>query len=355
VADAAFPYVESPWLYEGGDASDVVLASRARLARNIDGFPFVHASDDSKNDEVINAVAVALGEDQTTRSFRLMRGSSLEKTDARVLLEENLLPREALDEKGLAFALSPDRRISVLINQDDHLRIAAIRGGLSLSDAYTDALQVESALDQRLTFSASVELGYLSPDLDNLGTGLRASCMLHLPALAREASLEQIAAAARSARVSMRGFVGGGSGSLGDVYIFANRITLGLSETEVLDRLCGVVASLVSYEREARERLLTDSISTVEDSVFRALGLLQYSRSLSAGEAVDLLAGVRMGAAMGLCPGVELRRVTELLFLVQKFHIVKGVRSVPSSDYEGSIDEQRASLIRNYLGPSSGS
>ena len=337
------------WFTQRARDSDVVLSSRARLARNIFGhvFPLMLCAEEEElvRDEVLHAVKGLPNADQ----FDIIYLDRLEPAGRRILLERNIYSQEYSLAPKKAVAVSHDAALSVVINDEDHLRLSCVEPGLALREAHRRADELDTALEEELHFAASLEWGYLTTSVLNLGTGLRASAMAHLPALAVTNLLDKTVKTAAGMGLSVKGFFGDGSGSLGDMYQISNQFTLGTSEEEILSLVGDFMGKVADFERRARDDLVSKRRAEMEDRVYRALGTLRYCRFLSAREAIELLAKVRLGVALGLLEGLDLETVTPLLFLCQKSHIQKVLNQMDAEVDSKLVDYTRARVIRDAL------
>lgn len=228
---------------------------------------------------------------------------------------------ESTDPRGVAVA-TPAERLSIMVNEEDHLRIQAVRGGLALAEAWADADRADDLLEATLDFAYSPRFGYLTCCPTNVGTGVRMSLMLHLPGLKLTGDIERVKRAASDMNLAVRGFYGEGSEAAGDFYQISNQTTLGKSEQAILNDLaCEIIPKVVEYERLARRTLLSKRGASVEDQVYRALGLLTHARLLTAEESMQMLSHVRLGVVMGLVADVDVATVNSLMLLTQPAHL----------------------------------
>jgi protein arginine kinase len=345
LADLATPSGE--WLRGVGAEPDVVMSSRIRLARNLAGFPFhAKATEDQKAEIVARARTVAenlaLG---PRRWFVDVAASS--HLETRFLVERHLISRELAMGKGpRGAAFGSDERVSVMVNEEDHLRLQAIHSGLALEAAFEDALRLDLGFEEALPYAVSPQWGYLTACPTNVGTGLRASVMLHLPALVYAKQMEKVFQAAARTNLAVRGFYGEGTMASGDFYQISNQVTLGLDEKDVLRSLHRMLPTIVQYEREVRQHLLDQRRTKLEDKVHRALAVLRAARTLTSEEAMEMLSAVRLGVVLGLLPSPDVKAVNELFVLVQPAHLQKLSRKELDPDER---DVQRAALLRQRL------
>ncbi len=336
------------WLRGKGPRSEIVISSRVRLARNLDGFPFLTRATDDQKLEIVQRVRAPLEQlDLQTRPFYVdLDGAN--DVQSGFLVERHLISRELQHGRGpRGVAFGSNEMVSVMVNEEDHIRIQAIRSSLCLEDTYRLALNVDLALERELDFAASQRYGYLTACPTNVGTGLRASVMLHLPAMVRMKQIEKLFNAARKTGLTVRGFYGEGTMASGDLYQISNQVTLGVTEEEILEELERILPKILDYERRCREELLSERRQLrLEDSCHRGLATLRAARILSTEEAMQNLSVVRLGIVSGLLGDVRLERINELFVLVQPAHIqtIRGRVIDPPER-----DAVRAEYVREHL------
>jgi protein arginine kinase len=332
------------WFQEPGNEYDVVIASRVRLSRNLVGHPFPHILKSEEEEAVRSQIVAAF----SSIGFDCAVLEDLPKTERRMLLERNYISRDFASQTQKSCVLSPDRSVSGMVNDVDHLRMSVIHGGLALSACWELADEVDSRLEEMLEYAASLEWGYLNAELTNCGTGLRSSVMLHLPALVETGHIEKALKAIVQIGMTVKGFFGEDEGSRGQMYQISNQFSYGFNEKELVEKLDAVTQQLVHYERKARNEMLEHARIEVEDRVLRALGVLRFCRKLSAVEAVESLSSVRLGVALGLVQA-PIERVTALLFLTQKAHVQHLAGYVAESADSNTIDAARAQMVQEAL------
>jgi protein arginine kinase len=335
------------WLRSGGPRHEIVVSSRVRLARNLAGFPFAQRAPDDQKAEVVRRSrealeALALG----TRTFWV----DLEQTDknvARLLVERHLISRELEGGKGPRGVLvSRDEVVSVMVNEEDHLRIQAIRAALALEESFEAARAVDVGLEPRLAYAVSERYGYLTACPTNAGTGLRASVMLHLPGLVHLKQVDKVFQAASRSGLAVRGFNGEGTPAMGDLYQISNQVTLGRGEEEIVSDLNDILPRLLEYEERCRQELSGRGRTKLEDKVHRALALLRAARTITSEEAMQHLSAVRLGVVLGVLSGLDLARVNELFVLAQPAHLQKLEGRPLDADER---DVRRAAFLRARL------
>ncbi len=313
------------WLRGGGERGEIVISSRIRLARNLAGFPFLARANDEQRAEIVDRLKVPLASlALETRPFYVDLDDADETTGS-FLVERHLISRELQQGSGpRGVAFGSNEAVSVMVNEEDHIRIQSIRTSLALEEAWQTALDTDLALEGELDYAVSNRFGYLTACPTNVGTGLRASVMLHLPAMVQMKQIEKLFNAAHRTGLAVRGFYGEGTMASGDLYQISNQVTLGVTEEEVLDGLKEILPTILDYERKCRDELLTDRRKLqVEDRCHRALALLRAARILSSDEAMTNLSTVRLGLVTGVLSGVDIERVNELFVLIQPAHIQK--------------------------------
>jgi protein arginine kinase len=325
-----------------------VISSRVRLARNLDGFPFLTRATDDQKREIVERVRLPLEQlALTTRPFYVDVDDADEMLSG-FLVERHLISRELQHGRGArGVAFGSDEMVSVMVNEEDHIRIQAIRSSLCLEETYRKALDVDLALERALDFAASQRYGYLTACPTNVGTGLRASVMLHLPAMVRMKQIEKLFNAARKTGLTVRGFYGEGTMASGDLYQISNQVTLGVTEEEILETLERILPKILDYERRCREELVSERRQLrLEDACHRGLAMLRAARILSTEEAMQSLSAVRLGIVTGLLGGVSLERINELFVLTQPAHVQKlGGRQLAPPER----DAARADFVREHL------
>jgi len=336
------------WFTQQGPNQDVVISSRARLGRNLVGFSFPFQMSPEEEEKTKRQVVSALEKIPGPSSLAVFQLDAMNALERKLLLERNVISQDFSLQQNKALALSPDGSVSLLVNESDHLKLVALRPGFDLARAYSSVDELDTLLEQHLDFAATLELGYLSPFLSNVGTQIRVSFMLHLPALVFTSLINKAVKTIASFGLSIKGFFSDSEESLGDIYQVSNQISIGLTEKEIMDNIEEIVLQIVQYERRARDEILEREPIAVKDKIFRALGTLLYARSIGSKEAMNLLSLVRLGLSLGLLAGVSLESVTSLLFLCQKYHIQSLLDNIDEIDTK-LIDYTRAKLIRERL------
>ncbi len=335
------------WLKGGGARQEIVLSSRVRLARNLAGFPFAQRAKDEQRAEIVARARPALEALPLGSRSLWIDLEATDKVEARFLVERHLISRELESGKGPRGALfGTDEVVSVMVNEEDHLRIQAVRSSLALESSFADARAADVALERQLAYAVSTRFGYLTACPTNAGTGMRASVMLHLPALVQLKQIDKLFQAASRTGLAVRGFNGEGTPAMGDLYQISNQVTLGKTEEEILRGLEEMLPRMLEYEERCRQELATRGRLKLEDKVHRALALLKAARTISSEEAMQHLSQVRLGVVLGVLTGLELPRVNELFVLAQPAHLQKlEGRPLEAEDR----DQRRAAFLRARL------
>lgn len=340
----------SHWMRGEGPDSDIVISSRIRLARNLNDIPFPLIATEEQLSEVISDVNNVLGKAKKSEELgqlELLKMDDMKALEKKVLVEKHLISPNLADEsRAGAVVLSEDESVSMMLNEEDHIRIQCLRPGFQLQETWNQANSIDDWLELNLDFAFDEKRGYLTSCPTNVGTGLRASVMMHLPALTMTQQMNRILPAINQLGLVVRGIYGEGSEALGNIYQLSNQITLGRSETEIIEDLENVTKQLIQQERQARKSLLESSRLKVEDRIFRSYGILQYARIIESKEAMKRISDVRLGIDLGLIQGVSARILNELIVLTQPGFLQQYAGEMLSPDKR---DERRAKLIRERL------
>ena len=306
------------WYEKAGNCGDVVCSTRVRLARNLRQFPFPARATVKQREAVEQQVKDALlsGNSILSKEFRFLPLESASEEEAVSLVERHIVSPEFIsDRRGKAVLISEDESVSIMINEEDHLRIQVLREGLSLKEAAETADRIDTLLSETLTFAYDPEFGYLTQCPTNLGTGMRASVMLHLPALTENGAMPRISSNLSKLGLTIRGTYGEGSKIVGALYQLSNQITLGLSENEAIENLRSITVQLMEEERKARAQM-SENIAW-QDKIDRAAGILKTARVLSSSEFMELLSYIRFGLSTGVLQGVTAEELNALMVNVQ--------------------------------------
>jgi len=334
------------WLQGTGEHSDIVVSSRIRFARNLEDAPFYHWAGDKKREEVYLKVKEAVEIIPDLKNGIWVDMARLNELDRHFLLERHLISKE-LAEKGpyKASFIGDSEIVSLMINEEDHIRLQVLESGLSLLQAMDIAKRIDNELAQRLNYAFSYEWGYLTACPTNTGTGLRASVMLHLPLLVMTKQIANVINTIAKLSFTTRGFYGEGTEASGNFFQISNQVTLGRSGEEIVGNLLKVISQIINYERSAREKFYNQEKLALEDRVFRSYGMLKNSRLITSKEAIELLSNLRMGIDLGIVD-IDIRQMNELFLLIQPAHLQK-VEGRKLSTKERDI--KRAELIRERV------
>jgi len=336
------------WMRTEGPHSKIVMSSRVRLARNLHRFAFpgwAKKADRQKALEVIHPVVEALPEMAGGLSESMDKIVALDK---QALVERHLISREhAARNVGSGVVINAHESLSVMLNEEDHLRMQALRSGLQLQQVLHEIDRVDTALEEHLDFAYSPKLGYLTACPTNVGTGMRGSAMVHLPAMVLSEQINQVVQAVNKLGLAVRGLYGEGTEALGNVFQVSNQTTLGERESEVIERLHKVILQIIEHEENARATLLEKRPRLIYDQVGRAYGVLTNARTISSKEALNLLSLMRMGVDVGFFAPETRGAVDELFILSQPAHVQKAAGGQKLTAEER--DMFRADLIRYHL------
>ncbi len=339
----------SAWFGRGqGLFSDVVISSRVRLARNAAGFAFLPCLSIEQQRTVLERfkealLSLALGND--VFFVDVEQASAVERE---LLTERHLISRRQVQAKGpRGVIIAEGEMFAAMVNEEDHLRLQTLAPGLNLRSCWERINAIDDLIEQRIAYAFDARYGYLTACPTNLGTGIRVSVMLHLPALKMTGQIDKAMAAARDCDLAVRGLFGEGTDAVGDLFQLSNQITLGVSEKRVVEDFedC-VVPKIAAYELQARQTLLDSKPRTLDDKIQRALGVLRNACLVSSQEALYLLSNIRLGVNLGRIPKPDIATVNELFMLTQPAHLQLGAGRMLDADQRDSL---RAEIIRTRL------
>ena len=337
----------SEWLLSDSPNNKIVMTSRVRLARNLRGVPFpgwAKKPDRQRALDLMRPVVEALPEMATCYSTSM---DNLAALDKQMLVERHLISREhAARNVGSGVVVNDKESICVMINEEDHLRMQAIKSGLQLKNAFKMIDKVDTELEEQLDFAFSPRLGYLTACPTNVGTGMRASAMVHLPAMVLSDQINQVVQAVNKLGLAVRGLYGEGTEALGNFFQVSNQTTLGEREADVIERLNKVILQIIEHEENARSTLLEKKPRLVYDQVGRAYGVLSNVHTISSKEALNLLSLLRLGVDLGLLPAENRATVDELFMVAQPAHVQRTAERKLTAEERDSF---RADLIRYRL------
>lgn len=332
------------WLRGVGPMSDIVISSRIRLARNLSGYPFLSAAGADDRAEIYRSISSAITSLPEADDNALVDMEETDLLDREMLVERHLISRQhALSDGVRGVTISAQETRALMINEEDHLRIQALRSGLQIDSLWEEVNDLDDALSGSLDFAFDKQLGYLTACPTNLGTGLRVSFMLHLPALKLSKEIERVARAAKDMRLAVRGVFGEGTDTIGDLYQVSNQTTLGKSEEEIVETFAKrTIPKVVEYERAARESLAKHRPHILDDTIWRSYGVLVNARRITSQETLALLSPIRMGLHMGRFNEFDAKTLNEIFLHVQDAHLQKLCGKLMD-------DEDRAIARADYL------
>lgn len=338
------------WLRGTGPESDIVMCSRIRLARNLADFPFTNRASRGEKAEIEANVKLAIERGHLELTY--FDVNAMNALDRQFLVERQLISRElAAGEGPRGVAIGSLENVSVMVNEEDHLRIQVMLSGLSLHDVWERINRLDDQLEEQLAYAYSPQLGYLTACPTNVGTGIRVGVMLHLPALVQTKQIDKVFRALQKINLAVRGLYGEGTQASGDFYQISNQQTLGKSEMELIRILSDVVPQVIQYERTARQALMSERRQHLHDQVSRAYGVLKTAHTISSEETMLLLSSVRMGINLGLIDDLEIATVNELFIQTQPAYLQK------LQGTELGVEERnvaRASYLRSRLAGGNG-
>lgn len=312
------------WLRNTGPECDIVISSRLRLARNLADFPFCNRASELEKKEIESILRRSTDGIHPQEPLQYVDVSKLSILDRQFLVERQLISREHAEGKGSrGVAIAPREDVSLMFIEEDHLRIQVIRSGYSIRECWEIVDGLDDLVEEKVPYAFSEEFGYLTACPTNVGTGIRASVMLHLPALAMTKQIEKVFRALQKIQLAVRGLYGEGSQASGDFYQISNNITLGKTESEIISNIEVVVPQIVQYERTARRELVKENKQTLHDRVSRAYGILRTAQTISSEETMHLLSSVRMGVNLQLIEDVEINTINDLFIHTQPAHLQK--------------------------------
>ncbi len=342
------------WYYDYGKDGDVVLSSRVRLARNIKGLPFPAAADKKGRDEIIEKCVSALtnredgerAEKVKDMKLKFIDMANMSDVEKQAISECHLISPQLIDgsvRRGLI--LSSDSRVSIMINEEDHLRIQCMEAGFEIDKCYAAADLIDDFAEEKLDYAFDKDFGYLTCCPTNAGTGLRASVMVHLPGYVLTGKFGELSDTLSQLGLTVRGIYGEGSKGLGNIFQISNQLTLGMTEQDIIDRLKQIVSEVVANERQLRNLLYKNDKFRLEDRVMRSLGTLERAVLMTTDEAMKRLSDLRLGIALGIIEGVKPETVNEITYSILPANIVKNHNTAN----EFSRDLKRGEIIKSYL------
>ena len=348
----AVPDFGLEWLDASGPYSDVVLSTRIRLARNLQGFPFSVRAKPADREAVLSTVTELITREGTLHGAWVVPMRQLDGSGRRLLIERHLVSRDLTGEveseappaTALIQAQSPP--VGCMVNEEDHLRLQILASGFQPAESWRALDRLDEEIGSRIPFAFHHEFGYLTSCPTNCGTGLRASVLIHLPGLVLTKEIHKVLHGLTQVGLTFRGLYGEGSEVVGNFFQISNQTTLGKTEEDLIDHLQKMVRQVMEYESRARSILLRDAPNVIEDKVWRAYGILRHARSLSFEEVMNLLSGVRLGLSLKLLPGPSVYSLNRIMIFSQNAHLELLAGQALAA---GEQDVQRASYVRQVL------
>jgi protein arginine kinase len=340
----------SSWMKADGPDAEIVISSRVRIARNVQSEPFPMLATSSQSEHILDRVRHVLGNEQLQAlgQFEMLQLDQVGELEKRVLVEKHLIsPNLANEARHGAVIVSDNEAISVMINEEDHLRIQVLYPGFQLKQAWELADQMDDVLETSVSYAYDEKLGYLTSCPTNVGTGIRASVMMHLPALVITQQINRILQAITQVGLAVRGLYGEGSEATGNLFQISNQITLGQTEEEIIDNLHSVARQIIEHEKAARMKLMSESRTKITDRIRRSYGILSFAEVMDSKEAAQRLSDVRLGIDLGIVEHVPSRVMNELLIMTQPGYLQKHYGKGLSPEER---DLYRAKLIRELVG-----
>ncbi len=342
------PFKIGSWISDPTVEDEIVISSRVRLARNLEDYTFPSWLKDEESKTVNKIIIDVINNDPRLKKLRVYKLEDLSKLDKQILFEKYLVSSNFLEENSLerSVVLSNDAHLGIMINEEDHLRLQAVFSGLQLIKAWKVASEVDDQISLHLKYAFSEKWGYLTACPTNIGTALRASVMIHLPALILNNQVEQMVNTFNQLGIVFRGLFGEGSIGIGNIFQVSNQTTLGSKEEEIIENLNCLCIQLIEKEKTARKLLLRDSKLKVSDRANRAVGILTHAEILGFEESLELLSMIRLGLDLGLTKGLDRKKINELFFRIRPGHIKLEAEKDLTKD---EIKIKRAELVKKIL------
>jgi len=340
------------WLRGSGPEADIVISSRIRLARNLADFPFISRAAEQDRARIEKSLRDAVPKLENGDKMLYLDMEQLGAVDRQFLVERHLISREHAESQGArAVAIDPAETLSVMINEEDHLRIQVMQSGFDLPKAWDTINRIDDVIESKVAYAFHPRLGYLTACPTNVGTGMRVSVMLHLPALVLTRQIDKVFRSLQKISLAVRGLYGEGSQAMGDFYQISNQVTLGKSEEKLIKDVVDIVPKIIEYERTARQFLIKESQENLHDRVSRAYGILRTAQTISSEETMHLLSSVRMGVNLGLIEDLEIPTINELFIQTQPAHLQK----LSGSELDtADRNIERARFLRRQLNKEAG-
>jgi protein arginine kinase len=337
----------SEWLKGTGPHSDIVISSRLRLARNLEKFPFPHWANKKQGKSALEACQAAVGSSEMLKKMSMFILEDMDAVDKQFLVERHLMSYEqAQKTNSKAVIVDEDEVVSIMINEEDHIRAQVMQSGFNLLEAWNVINKLDDAISKDLQIAFTQEWGYLTACPTNAGTGMRGSVMLHLPALVMTRQINQVLAAIAKLSFTTRGLYGEGTQATGNFFQISNQVSLGQSETDIIQSINNLIRQIIEQEGQCRDTLLASNRGMLEDKISRSFGILKSAHIITSQETTELLSLVRLGCDIGIIKDINRRHINELFLLIQPAHLQK-IENKKFTSQERDV--KRAELIRSKL------
>lgn len=337
----------SEWLKGSGPNSEIVISSRIRLARNLANIPFPHWADKKQGEDVLNKIRDIFLKIDCLKKATFFELAKMDSIDKQFLVERHLMSLDhAQKTNSKAVVVDDDEIVSIMINEEDHIRMQVMQSGFNFHEAWDMINKMDDSIAKELNFAFMSDWGYLTACPTNAGTGMRGSVMLHLPALVTLQAVDRVLAAIAKLSFTTRGLYGEGTQAMGNFFQISNQISLGPSEGEIIESISGLIRQIIEQENQAREALLSKNKPLLEDRINRSLGILKSARIITSQETIELLSMVRLGCDLEMVKDIDRRRINELFIITQPAHLQK-IEGKRLSAQERDL--KRAQIIRDKL------
>jgi len=338
---------QSEWLKDSGPNSNIVISSRIRLARNLEKIPFPHWANKTQSEQSLDLVVKAAGKVPFLKGSTVFNLSELDNIDKQFLVERHLMSYEHTQKPDHKAVITDNEEIiSIMVNEEDHLRMQVMQSGFNLFEAWGIINKIDDCLAKELNYAFLPDWGYLTACPTNTGTGMRGSVMLHLPALVMTRAIDRVLAAIAKLSFTTRGLYGEGTQAMGNFFQISNQVSLGLSEDDIVANINGLIRQVIDQENQARETMLSKNKALLEDRVNRSLGILKSAHIISSQETIELLSMIRLGYDLGMIKDIQRIRINELFIITQPAHLQKLENKRLSSQER---DVKRAEIVRSRL------
>ncbi len=336
------------WYINKGPESDVILSSRVRIARNIAGYPFPYRMDKTEGNEVLQKASEAVMKSNIAKGLIFIDTRKLSPVERQSLVEKHLVSPDLVNsnnEHGVI--ISKDENISIMINEEDHIRIQCMVPGMQMDKALNECDRIDNLIEKKIDYAFNKDFGYLTSCPTNVGTGIRASVMMHLPALVMTGYIKGILEACGKIGIAVRGIYGENSEASGNMFQISNQVTLGQTEKEIVANITNIASQVIEQERMLRSEFYKQNPYRFEDKIYRSLGVLSNARVISTDESLRLLSDVRLGVDMGIIKDIKIESLNEIILYLQPANLQR-LSDRPLTPEERDV--QRAELIRTKLG-----